>query len=195
MLLGLLATGCKIHSDEKNLERPSESTMGELVWDVSNWINSESLTLKQLNGKVVLIRWWTGPECPYCLSSLPLLQTWYERFRDDGLMVVGLYHHKGPGRAHAEDVEQLVRDRAITFPVAIDWEWKTLKRWYLDHHPADFTSISMLIGRDGVLRFVQKRGDLMNGNAPALELEAELRKALGESIPVHTRIVKRSSRA
>lgn len=182
MLLGLLVTACMVHSDDQNLDGSSESTMGELAWDVSDWVNSQPLTLKELKGKVVLIRWWTGPDCPHCLSSLPLLQTWQERFRDDGLMVVGLYHHKGPGRAHAEDVDRMVSDRSITFPVAIDWEWKTLKHWYLDHHPADFTSISLLIGRDGVLRFVQERGDLADGNAPARELEAELRKALEESV-------------
>ena len=35
------------------------------AWTVSHWINTEAMELADLRGKVVLVRWWTGPRCPF----------------------------------------------------------------------------------------------------------------------------------
>lgn len=45
-------------------------------WDTMEWLNSPPLTLDQLQGKVALIRWWTGPECPHCVASAPYWNAW-----------------------------------------------------------------------------------------------------------------------
>lgn len=44
------------------------------AWTVTTWINSQPLSLEQLRGKVVLLRWWTAPGCPFCEASAPHLR-------------------------------------------------------------------------------------------------------------------------
>ena len=46
-------------------------------WEVRDWINSKPLTLEELRGKVVLVRWWTAPGCPFCEASAPALNEFF----------------------------------------------------------------------------------------------------------------------
>ena len=57
---------------------------------VSLWLNSQPVTLAELRGKVVLIDFWTY-SCINCLRTLPYLDRWYETYRDDGLVIVGVH--------------------------------------------------------------------------------------------------------
>ena len=57
-------------------------------WIVSDWINSRPLSLENLSGKVVLVRWWTDPYCPYCSASAPALNEWYEAYRRKALSLL-----------------------------------------------------------------------------------------------------------
>jgi len=100
-------------------------------WQVSDWFNSGPLSLPILRGKVVLVRWWTGPECPYCSAVAPYLKAWHEKYGDKGLVVIGFYHHKSSLPLTSRHVEQLVKWYGFRFPVAVDPEWQTLKRWWL----------------------------------------------------------------
>src|SRR5689334_15268027 len=63
-------------------------------WQVTNWMNSSALQLKDLRGKVVLVRWWTAPDCPYCRATAPALNEFYAQYHAKGLEVIGFYHHK-----------------------------------------------------------------------------------------------------
>ena len=47
-------------------------------------------------GKVVFVRWFTSPDCPFCSGSAPALRELHSRYAKDGLVVVGMYHHKEP---------------------------------------------------------------------------------------------------
>ena len=49
---------------------------------------------KNLHNKVVLVRWWTAPGCPYCVATAPALNEFYKSYHRKGLEVVGFYHHK-----------------------------------------------------------------------------------------------------
>jgi thiol-disulfide isomerase/thioredoxin len=51
-------------------------------WNVVEWINSKPLTLISLRGKVVPIRWWTAPGCPFCEASIPALNEFARRYRE-----------------------------------------------------------------------------------------------------------------
>src|SRR4051794_31510540 len=73
-------------------------------WNVTNWLNSTPLQLKDLRGKVVLVRWWTAPTCPYCQATAPALNEFHEKFSKQGLQVIGFYHHKGEEPLRLEDV-------------------------------------------------------------------------------------------
>lgn len=127
-------------------------------WETPEWVNSKPLTLDQLRGKVVLVRWWTGPECPYCAASAPSLSAWHHRYRDKGLVVVGFYHHKSPTPLSRQDVVRLMKRYRFTFPVAIDPEWRTLKRWWLDDSQHRWTSVSFLLDQAGVIRHIHPGG-------------------------------------
>src|SRR6516165_7437040 len=104
-------------------------------WEVGTWINSRPLTLKELRGKVVLIRWWTGPGCPYCIASAPILRDLNKRYGKEGLVVIGFYHPKSEELVNRSEVAQLAKDLEMDFPVAVDAEWKTLNRYLLNQFP------------------------------------------------------------
>src|SRR5262249_16851403 len=63
-------------------------------WQLTDWINSQPRALKDLRGKVVLIRWWTGGGCPFCKATAPALREFHNKYASEGLVVVGIYHHK-----------------------------------------------------------------------------------------------------
>src|SRR5439155_22843473 len=100
-------------------------------WDVTHWIQSNPLTLTGLTGKVVLIRWWTAPNCPYCAATAPALNEFHEKFKAQGLVVLGFYHHKASGPLDSAKVKSYAEKFGFQFPVSIDRDRKTLRRWWL----------------------------------------------------------------
>lgn len=137
-------------------------------WEVTDWVNSRDWTLSELRGSVVLVRWWTGPECPYCAAAAPSLNALHERYHAKGLVVIGLYHHKSPTPLTREHVERLVERYRFQFPVAVDPEWQTLKRWWLDDHEHAWTSVSFLIDQEGVIRYIHPGGAYTEADAATL---------------------------
>jgi len=151
-------------------------------WDLSDWMNSEPLRLSDLAGEVVLVRWWTGPNCPYCTASAPALNDWYARYHDRGLEVVGIYHHKSQSPLRAEQIRLYAKNLGFRFPVAIDHDWKTLRRWWLaSHQDAKWTSVSFLIDRHGVIRYVHPGGRYVKGDEAYAALEARIEELLAEA--------------
>ncbi|PIQ81548.1 MAG: alkyl hydroperoxide reductase [Candidatus Omnitrophica bacterium CG11_big_fil_rev_8_21_14_0_20_64_10] len=139
------------------------------AWKLAEWFNSQPLSLEQLKGKVALVRWWTGPECPYCAASAPYLVQWDERYRRRGLIVVGIYHHKSPVPLTREHVGQLVERYGFRFPVAVDPDWWTLQQWWLKGRPQSWTSVSFLIDKRGIIRHVHPGGSYTEEEARAME--------------------------
>lgn len=162
MLKNQSPQGGKLHSNIVNFPAPE--------WSVENWIHSEPLALKDLRGKLVLIRWWTGPGCPYCTPAAPILSDLYHRYQDRGLTVVGFYHHKSRDPLIVENVRRMAGEMGIDFPVAVDPGWQTLKRYWLDRGPEKaWTSVSFLIDRDGIVRYVHPGGAITKEEAREIE--------------------------
>src|SRR5208283_5150620 len=78
-------------------------------WELTDWVNSKPLTLKDQRGKVVLVRWWTGAGCVFCAATAPALKEFHSTYSPKGLVVVGVYHHKEQGPLKTETVKQYVR--------------------------------------------------------------------------------------
>lgn len=150
-------------------------------WDVGDWINSKPLTLDSLRGKVVLVRWWTAPGCPFCEASIPALNEFARRYRDRGLVVLGFYHHKSPAPLTPAHVKEQIRRLKLEFPVAIDRDWSTLRRWWLDKHDRGWTSVSILLDRRGVVRHVHPGGAFFKGENGYETLEKQIEALLAES--------------
>src|SRR5260370_11702308 len=87
-------------------------------WQATNWLNTAPLTLRDLRGKVVLVRWWTAPDCPYCAATAPALNEFYRAYQSQGLEVIGFYHHKSSEPLKPEAVERYTRNFGFNFPVA-----------------------------------------------------------------------------
>ena len=127
-------------------------------WQVAQWFNSPPLALEDLRGKVVLVRWFMDPACSFCSGTAPTLRALHERYADQGLVVIGMYHHKAKTPLDPVEVEGWVKHFGYQFPVAIDQDWTTLRRWWLDGHDRSFTSVSFLIDKAGVVRRVHPGG-------------------------------------
>jgi len=149
-------------------------------WTAEHWLNSDPLTLEELRARVVLVRFWTGPGCPYCRASAPALNDFHRRYAAEGLTVVGLYHHKGPGGADPEAVVRYARELGFAFPVAIDTDWRTLRAWWLDGHDRAWTSVTFLLDRQGAIRHIHPGGQYAEGDEAHARLEAAIERLLAE---------------
>lgn len=136
--------------------------------------------LADLRGKVVLVRWWTAPGCPYCHATAPALNTFHERFAEKGLQVVGAYHHKSTAPLDPRKVAGWAEDFGFRFPVAIDRDWKTLDSWWLSRQKRAWTSVTFLLDRNGSVRFVHPGGQYVKGDGEYEKLEREIRRLLDE---------------
>lgn len=139
------------------------------AWDV-DWMGATPIAPADLRGQVVLVRWFTEG-CPYCAATAPTLVKLDDELGDQGLRVIGMYHHKSDDPLDPARVKALADRFGFRFPIAIDHEWKTLERWWLDAHEG-WTSVSFLIDRKGVVRFVHTGGSY----APDSEDAAQMRR-------------------
>jgi peroxiredoxin len=159
---------------------------GELIgtpappWEATDWINSPPLTLSALRGKVVLVRWFTSTDCPYCSATAPALNELHQTFKDRGLVVVGMYHHKSRAPLVVTQVKGWVRTYAFTFPVAVDRDWQTLRRWWLNGAHRDFTSVSFLIDKKGTIRRIHPGGTMALGSDDYERMRRTVEKLLLE---------------
>jgi len=151
-------------------------------WKVKDWINSKPIQLKDLKGKVVLIRWWTAAHCPFCLNSAPALKEFYEKYHQKGLEVIGMYHHKSSDPFTKDDVQKHTDDFGFAFPVAIDYQWKTLRKWWLDTRDRGWTSVTFLIDRKGIIRHIHPGGQYVKGDEDYKELKEKIELLLDEHL-------------
>ena len=151
-----------------------------LEWNVADWINSKPLTLKDLKGKVVLVRWWTGGGCPYCAATPPSLNEFHAKYGNKGLVVIGFYHHKEEGPLTLAMVRDYTESFGFQFPVAVDPGWRTLKKWWLNGKKRQWTSVTFLIDRQGVIRHIHPGGQYAPGSTDYKELKAKIEELLQE---------------
>ncbi|RST55175.1 cytochrome c biogenesis protein DipZ [Variovorax sp. MHTC-1] len=85
----------------------------------TEWINSAPLTPEGLRGKVVLVDFWTY-SCINCLRTLPYLRAWAEKYKDAGLVVLGVHAPEFAFEKRPANVRRATKDLGIDFPVAID---------------------------------------------------------------------------
>jgi thiol-disulfide isomerase/thioredoxin len=123
-------------------------------WGNLVWLNSPPLHLKDLRGKVVLLRFWTNT-CPFCAATAPALRQIDQDFARRGVVVIGMYHPKPPGVDRpVQEVEQTIRGWGWRFPVGLDVQWKTLEAFWLNGPARAATSASFLMDRRGIIRWV-----------------------------------------
>ena len=102
----------------------------------TQWLNSPPLALAALRGKVVLVDFWTY-SCINCLRTLPYLKAWDEKYRAQGLVIIGVHAPEFAFEKDRHNVEQAVREFGIKYPVAMDNDyviWNAYKNQYWPAH-------------------------------------------------------------
>lgn len=100
------------------------------------WLNSPPLDAAALKGKVVVIDFWTY-SCINCLRSLPYVKAWAQKYKDQGLVVIGVHAPEFAFERDLGNVAKAVRDLGITYPVAIDNNyaiWRAMNNQYWPAH-------------------------------------------------------------
>lgn len=110
---------------------------------LQNWINSEPLNMEKLKGKVVLIDFWTY-SCINCIRTLPYLTEWDRKYRDQGLVIVGVHSPEFDFERKLDNVKMAVKEYNIHYPVVQDNNFDTWDQFHNRYWPAHY-----LIDRDG----------------------------------------------
>jgi cytochrome c biogenesis protein CcdA/thiol-disulfide isomerase/thioredoxin len=100
------------------------------------WLNSPPLSVEGLKGKVVLVDFWTY-SCINCLRALPYVRAWAEKYRDQGLVVIGVHAPEFAFEKDPANVKRAVADLGLTYPVAIDNNyaiWRAFDNHYWPAH-------------------------------------------------------------
>ena len=152
--------------DKKNGWKPKEGL--ELIgtkapsWEGLKWLNTDLLNIEDLRGKVVLIRFWLVG-CPLCGRTASSLVELYNKYKEDGFIVVGIHHPKSEGTKDPEVVRRAAQVLGFDFPLAQDNDWKVINAYWLGEKDRSFTSVSFLIDKKGVIRFVHDGGEFHDG--------------------------------
>ncbi len=113
-----------------------EGPLPELSGAVA-WLNSAPLTRESLRGKVVLIDFWTY-SCINCLRALPYIEAWATKYKDAGLVVIGVHTPEFAFEKERTNVEKAVRDLKVNYPVAIDSNYKIWQAFNNEYWPAHY---------------------------------------------------------
>ncbi len=133
-VVGIVATT----SASRGFEIASASTdipANPQIVGIEKWLNSEPLTLQQTRGKVVLVDFWTY-SCVNCLNTLPYVKDWDQKYRNQGLTVIGVHTPEYPFERDAKNVSAAVNRLGIRYPVALDNQNATWNAFNNQYWPA-----------------------------------------------------------
>ena len=133
------------------------------------WINPPPLTTADLRGKVVLVDFWTYT-CINWRRTLPYLRVWAEKYRDQGLVIVGVHTPEFSFERDPENVRRAARDQHVDYPIAIDSDYAIWEAFDNQYWPA--------------LYFIDARGRIRHqqfGEGDYDKLEAVIQQLLVEA--------------
>ncbi len=142
-------------------EKPNPADMGKPSFDMTEgkgepasdfivggqWFNSPPLSLQDLRGKVVLVDFWTY-SCINCQRTFPYLKSWNEKYKDKGLVIIGVHSPEFEFEKNPENVKKALTDFGITYPVVQDNDFSTWRAYNNRYWPAKY-----LIDKDGNIRY------------------------------------------
>ena len=133
------------------------------------WLDGTPLTPADLEGKVVLVDFWTY-SCINCVRSVPFVEAWHDRYEDNGLVIVGVHTPEFAFERDPDNVRRAVRDQRISYRVAMDNDWAIWRAFENRFWPAHY-----LRDAGGRLRYHHF------GEGGHMETEAAIRKLLIEA--------------
>jgi cytochrome c biogenesis protein CcdA/thiol-disulfide isomerase/thioredoxin len=115
---------------------PVEGELPSLA-GATQWFNSAPLTPESLRGKVVLVDFWTY-SCINCIRSLPYVNAWAQKYRDHGLVVIGVHAPEFAFEKDPANVAKAIKDFGITYPVAMDNDYAIWQGFNNEYWPAHY---------------------------------------------------------
>lgn len=149
-------------------ELPVEGTAPSLDGAVE-WLNSRPLTADALKGKVVLVDFWTY-SCINCLRAIPYVRAWAGKYRDHGLVVIGVHAPEFAFERNVDNVKKAIATLGISYPVAIDNDYRIWRAFENEYWPAHY--------------FIDARGQIRHhhfGEGEYDESERVIQKLLAEA--------------
>jgi thiol-disulfide isomerase/thioredoxin len=101
----------------------------------AGWVNSQPLTPADLRGKVVLVDFWTYT-CINWLRQLPYVRAWAEKYKDRGLLVIGVHTPEFRFEKDVDNVRRAAKDTKVDFPIAIDSDYAIWRAFDNQYWPA-----------------------------------------------------------
>ena len=129
--LGMTASTLAQGRSGRAARLPIEGEMPSFI-GATGWINTSPLNSADLRGKVVLVEFWTYT-CINWLRAHPYVRAWAAKYKDQGLVVLGVHTPEFPFEADVENVRRAVRDMRIHYPIAVDSDyaiWRAFRNQY-----------------------------------------------------------------
>jgi cytochrome c biogenesis protein CcdA/thiol-disulfide isomerase/thioredoxin len=136
MMKGANNGGALLQVSDNGASLPVEGQLPPLGGAVQ-WLNSPPLTAEGLKGKVVLVDFWTY-SCINCLRSLPYVKAWADKYRDQGLVVIGVHAPEFAFERDVKNVTKAMKDLGIDYPVAVDNDYKIWRAFDNQYWPAHY---------------------------------------------------------
>lgn len=113
---------------------PVEGALPALI-GATTWLNSAPLTTQSLRGKVVLVDFWTY-SCINCIRTLPYIRAWADKYREQGLVVIGVHSPEFAFEKKPDNVKAAIARFGITYPVAVDNDFRLWRAFRNTYWPA-----------------------------------------------------------
>ncbi len=115
---------------------PVEGELPSLA-GATRWFNSPPLSAQSLRGKVVLVDFWTY-SCINCIRSLPYVRAWADKYRDHGLVVIGVHAPEFAFEKDEGNVAKAIKDLGVDYPVAMDNDYAIWQGFNNEYWPAHY---------------------------------------------------------
>lgn len=141
--------GTNLTNFEKVATKKQLPKMGEApeIIPVGVWFNSPPLTLESLRGKVVIIDFWTYT-CINCQRTFPYLRAWHEKYKDQGLVIIGVHSPEFEFEKSQNNLSQAIADFKLPYPIVQDNDFATWRAYDNQYWPAKY-----IIDREGNIRY------------------------------------------
>jgi len=130
------------------------------------WIHPGGKPQPDLAGSVTMYRWWTDT-CPFCAKTLPAIEKLRRDFAPRGLKVVAVYHPKPAREVSDEKITAAAAQIGYDGRIAVDGHWNAIRQLWLNTGNRRATSVSFLVDRHGIIRFIHPGVEFFPSSDPA----------------------------
>lgn len=149
VLLGLIvwATAGSVATSRAQLLKPGMTAPAPEFRGVTQWVNSDPLTMAKLRGKVVLVHFWTNG-CYNCVNNYPHYKAWQKRYAGKDVVIVGVHTPETPGERDVERIRAQAAKHGLKFPIAVDNDASNWIAWNNRYWPTVY-----VVDRRGRVRY------------------------------------------